>query len=1167
MPRHRGPAGSIPVTSFRLPFVALAAFTLSSGLRAAPDVLVRSIQQYWNLPPAQKTGPVDFELACTVTYYDPEWRMLFVQDDAGDAAYVPYGANAYPFKAGEAIVARGRFLPPSQDVSFEHARIQPRTGPGLAPADVTQEIRDYSRHIRKYVSATGFVDWVRRVDERHMQIAMSIDGLSVSGWVQMEPAVSTPDLIERRVRVEGVYNAKVGPDGHLESLELLIHDIRKIIVLGHLDDEPGFQLPVTPVGSLLGRPAHQLVRVVGAVVARETGRLVRIRDGSGQIDLITGQHRPLSVNDVVEAIGYPVAYGPSWRLENAFFRVYAHPVSAYTAPAGRPIGLAAEVHSLSAEEAAAGRPVKLTGVVTWSHPGAPFFFIADSSGGVQVMRGEAESMVRSPGRNVEVEGVTAMGGFAPVVVARRFDRISDSVLPLARQVSVEHALSGVEEAQWVEMRGYLRRVHREGAWNRLELATATSDFSAVLPATEDVSAMIGSIVGLHGVCAAQVDAGRKLTGVTLWVPGIAYVQVEEAAPADPFTVRLRPLASLGQFETVQSFNRRVRVAGVVLHHDRGRSLWLEDGGQSLLVWSAAAEALQAGDRAEAVGFLGRQAGRIVLREAVVRRSGPGEPPRAFAVRPGADAPLARDGRLVEIEGDLLDEVRIGGDARLTVQAGAVIFGAVLEAADARGAPLPALQAGSRLRLTGVHEVEFDQAGRASGFGLHLRQAGDVAILRAPSWWTRGRILTFTGLLALGVLLFLGWVTVLRRQVRAQTGQLRAQLERETRLQAELARAGKLESLGLLAGGIAHDFNNLLTVLMGNISLIRHESGLSDEARGSLDQAAKAAARARDLTQQLLTFAKGGAPLRAAVSLPEIVREVAEFALRGSRVCGRFDLPADLWPADVDKGQIGQVVQNIVINAMQAMPEGGVVDIALSNREVGGEFAGVLAPGRYLRLDIADHGPGIAAADLARIFDPYFTTKKQGSGLGLATVHSIVKKHAGHIAVESQPGRGTMFHVWLPAAAPGAVARMDAVPATGTPARVPTGGGARVLVMDDEEFIRTLACSILRRHGCQTAGVADGAAALREYRRAREEGEGYDLVILDLTIPGGVGGRQTMEELRKLDPAVKAIVSSGYSNDLVLANYQAHGFRGMISKPYDVADFTDTVDRVLRGERA
>jgi two-component system cell cycle sensor histidine kinase/response regulator CckA len=1168
MLRHSSFAGLLPTRTFRslclLGLATFAPFLLEAEERTAgpaDNLVIRSIRQYWDLSVARKKEPVDVELGCTVTYFDPEWRMLFVQDDEGDAAYVPYGDNAYPFKAGERIVARGRFMPPSQDVSFEHTIITPGTGPALVPVDVTREIRLHSKYASKYVSAEGYVDWVRRVDNGHMQMAMSVEGQGIGCWVQMDPKVSTPDLIDRRVRVECVYNPKVGIDGHLETLEFMIRSFAQITVLGQVDDEPGFRLPVTPIGSLLGRPADQQVRVVGSVVARENGRFVRIRDGSGQIEVMTGQMRPLAVNEMIEAIGYPIAYGPSWRLENALFRAYTKPAALAPLPPGASLGLAADVLGMSAQEAAAGRPVRLTGVVTWSHPSSTFFFITDSSGGICIQRGDSDSMVRSPGRNVEVEGVTAMGAFAPVVVAKRFARVSEAVLPMARQVSVEHALTGVEEAQWVEMRGYLRRIHREGGWNRLELATATSDFTAILPATEDVSAMIGSVIQLRGVCAAEADDQRKLTGIRLWVPGLGYVQVEEPAPDDPFTVPLRPLASLGQFETVHSFNRRVRVAGVVLHQTPGSSLWIEESGHNLLVAARDTPTFQPGDRVEAVGFLGRQAGRIALREAVVRRTGKGEQPRPQGVEPHAPPPAGLDGRLVAIAGQLLDSVQIGRSTQFTLQAGAVIFRAALESA---GSELTGFDHGTLVRLTGVHEIEYDQNGRPAAFILRLRSPADVVVVERPSWWTRDRILAFTGMLALGAFLFLGWNTVLRRQVRRQTGQIREQLERETRLQGELARAGKLESLGLLAGGIAHDFNNLLTVLMGNISLIRGDSGLTPESAESLEQAEKAAGRARDLTQQLLTFAKGGAPIRAAVSLPEIVREVAEFAIRGSKVRCEFDLPGSLWPANVDKGQIGQVVQNIVINAIQAMPEGGVVDIALSNRKVGTELSGVLAPGRYVRLDIADHGPGISAGDLGRIFDPYFTTKKHGSGLGLATVHSIVKKHAGHITAESRIGLGTTFCIWLPAAESAVPFRPEVAPAglRGAPT-----GQARVLVMDDEVFIRNLASSILRRYGHHVTAVEDGVAAVQEYARARAAGEGYDLVILDLTIPGGMGGREAMEELQRIDPAVRAIVSSGYSNDLVLANYQSHGFRGMISKPYDVADFAHAVENVLKGERA
>jgi len=1140
---------------------------LASGVAAwAEDrPLITSIQEYWNLTPAKKAQPHDFELACTVTYFDPDWKILFVQDEQGLGAYVPYGDNPHAFKSGEAILARGQFRPPGIDVSFEHATVTPRDAAArVRPLDATAGISQARRFDNRYVLVEGFVDRIRRSDEKHVQLNVSVNGASVYAWVLVGPKEVTPDLNDRRVRIEGVYNPKIAPDGTLTSLELMVASTTQITALSRLDDEPAFQLPVSAINTVPSRPSDKQIRVMGTVVAREPGRFVRIRDAGGQVDLMTGQMRPLAIGEMIEAIGYPVVNGLQWQLEGAVFRELARPATnPAAADASVPIGLANDVMRLSADEAARGRPVHLTGVVTWSHNNAPFFFVHDSSGGVCVLRGKSTSAVRSPGRNVVVHGVTGVGAFAPVVIATDFDRISEAILPVARQVSIEHAMTGIEEAQWVEMRGYLREVTRNGDWNELEITSGSTDFTAVLPATEDVSAMVGSLVRLHGVCTAEADSRRKLTGIKLWVPGSAYILVEEAAPADPFAVPERPLASLGQYETVQAFNRRLRVTGTVLRQQPGHAINIADGSHSLLVLTQQRLAVQPGDRLEAVGFLGRQGGRLTLSEGICRVAAHGPEPAAQPMEP-RDAPEAGlDGQLVRIEGVLLGATRVGGFVQFTVQAPHKIFEATLDLPDGEFA-LP--ETGGRVALTGVYTVGYDERSQADTFALRLRRPGDITVLESPSWWTRRRILAFTSVLALGVMLFLGWVAMLRRQVQRQTDQIRQQVERESRLQAELTRAGKLESLGLLAGGIAHDFNNLLTVLIGNMSLLRLDTTLGPDSSRSLAQAEKAAARARDLTQQLLTFAKGGAPLRAAVSLPEVVREVAEFALRGAKVRCEFDQRAELWPANVDKGQIGQVVQNIVLNAVQAMPEGGVLKISLQNDVVGAEFAGVLAAGRYVRLEFVDHGPGIAEADLARIFDPYFTTKQKGSGLGLATVHSIVKKHGGHVTVESGAGRGTTFRIWLPAAEVGTPARSETTPAIPPPAAAAGSRSARILVLDDEQFIQDLAGSILRRYGYESKGVADGQAAVAEYVRARDAGQPYDLVILDLTIPGGMGGRQTLEELLKLDPSVKAIVSSGYSNDLVLSDYKGHGFRGMISKPYDVADFAQTVSRVLKGER-
>ncbi|MDF3059716.1 MAG: hypothetical protein K0R17_3931, partial [Rariglobus sp.] len=377
----------------------------------------------------------------------------------------------------------------------------------------------------------------------------------------------------------------------------------------------------------------------------------------------------------------------------------------------------------------------------------------------------------------------------------------------------------------------------------------------------------------------------------------------------------------------------------------------------------------------------------------------------------------------------------------------------------------------------------------------------------------------------------------------------------SRLEGEILRASKLESVGILAGGIAHDFNNLLTVVMGNITLATLDSQAMASAGRWLQDAERGVMRARDLTQQLLTFARGGEPVRSAVRLPEVVTEAAHFALHGSKVRCEFAIEEGLWTAEVDKGQIGQVVQNLVINAMQAMPDGGVMHISMRNQHLANQAVRHLEEGDYLCIVISDTGTGIRPEHLARIFDPYFTTKHSGSGLGLATVYSIIRKHQGHIEVESELGRGTRFRFWLPAVP-------EARPVAAEVAHAPDNLTGRVLFMDDEEPIREMAEALLKRLGFEVTCVSDGHEVMRVYGEAMHNGSRFDLVIMDLTVPGGMGGKEAMAELHKIDPSVKGIVSSGYSSDPVMANYRSYGFRGMVAKPYRLTDLAKAIRSVL-----
>jgi PAS domain S-box-containing protein len=377
-----------------------------------------------------------------------------------------------------------------------------------------------------------------------------------------------------------------------------------------------------------------------------------------------------------------------------------------------------------------------------------------------------------------------------------------------------------------------------------------------------------------------------------------------------------------------------------------------------------------------------------------------------------------------------------------------------------------------------------------------------------------------------------------------------------RVEAELQKALRLESLGVLAGGIAHDFNNILTVILGNASLARLALDPASPAAQQLASAERAVLMAKGLTDQLLVFAKGGAPVKAPASLGDLIRESAGFGVRGSSTRCEFDLPADLWPASVDANQVGRVLSNLALNGAQAMPTGGVLHVAAENLVLASPSPLPIPPGRYVLIRIRDHGTGILPEHLSRIFDPFFTTKQQGSGLGLAIAYSIVKRHGGHLSVESRLGRGTTFFVHLPAS--------DHAPSPALPVhRLPPRGEGRVLVMDDEEEVRKVAASMLRTLGYEPESAADGAEAARLFQAARAAGRPFDAAILDLTIPGGVGGRETIRELLRLDPGARALASSGYSNDPVMSDPAAFGFKGSVLKPYTVAEMGAALARLLK----
>ena len=388
------------------------------------------------------------------------------------------------------------------------------------------------------------------------------------------------------------------------------------------------------------------------------------------------------------------------------------------------------------------------------------------------------------------------------------------------------------------------------------------------------------------------------------------------------------------------------------------------------------------------------------------------------------------------------------------------------------------------------------------------------------------------------------------------------LSDQIKAKKELEKASKVESIAALAGGIAHDYNNLLTAIIGNISLTRATLNPDDNTFSFLSQALTASKAAQDLTQKLITFSKGGEPVKTRTDTAALVKSATEFTLSGSTIKGEYEFPDDLWSVAVDKTQIGHAIHNVILNAREAMQEGGHLKVTAKNTIIEKDLR-TLRPGNYVNISIIDQGEGISENRLEKIFEPYYTTKEfgvqKGTGLGLSISKSIMQKHGGDITVKSKVGLGTTFDFYLPADNSETICKDTILEVEGEGSIF---GNGKILVMDDEKTIRTLTKHMLTHLGYNAEFAQDGKEAIDLYQNAMLCGKPFDAVILDLTIRGGMGGQGAIKKLREIDPNVKGIVSSGYSQDPVMANFRDFGFCGVITKPYTVEEMGKKLYQVL-----
>jgi signal transduction histidine kinase/ActR/RegA family two-component response regulator len=827
----------------------------------------------------------------------------------------------------------------------------------------------------------------------------------------------------------------------------------------------------------------------------------------------------------------------------------------------------AQIKRLSAEQAAQRYPVRVQAVLNMFSVPARTAFIQDSTGGIFVTLSQAPPPFLDQGTEVEVEGVSHPGDFAPSIHAATMRVLSPGDLLPPVEIATPLRIAARDENKWARIKGVARRaLSLANSGIQIDLEVDGQHFPVNVlgdPSPATYSHWIDAELEIEGVLGALFDQNRQLQGFHLIAPSEKFVKVTLPPPAEPFARTASPLGSLFQMRLEDASRHRVKVAGTVSAARLGGSVYIAAGDASLRLRARGASTARAGDRVEAVGFLPLGVKLPVLEEAEVRVLGKGSA-EPLAETSAEDLMTgAMDTRLVRLEAHLVGQRESYGDEVLTLQAGKTVFTAVLE----QPQPFPELEAlrpGSMLRLTGVCDVTWDVTRTPPepvSFRLLLRSPSDIAVVQMASWWTARNTLGVLASMCALVIIVLAWVFVLQRRVNKQTAMLAAKLEYEKQLQEQLSQAQRLESVGRLAGGVAHDFNNLLTVINGYSELALARLNAADPLRTSLEQIRRAGERAAVLTQQLLGFSRKQIIQPKPVNLNAVVTDARGMLqpLLGELIQVHTTLEPELGQVVADTGQIDQILMNLAANARDAMPRGGTLTIETCNIDVGtrrGDAPAQIPPGAYVMLTVTDTGSGMSEAIRKQVFEPFFTTKAVGSGtgLGLATVYGIVKQNRGWIDVQSEIGTGTTFHIWLPRLSGDAVTKSAVVP------QAATRDSERLLVVDDQEDVRKFAVEVLESHGYSVLSAADAESALALMERHPDS---IHLLVTDVVLPG-INGRDLAQRLRASRPAMQVLFTSGYSQDVIAASGVLDPGVSYIAKPYTPGELATKVKEMLAG---
>jgi len=1122
---------------------------------------ITRINEWFLLPIDIRQQDMPIDAVFRVSYYDPYWKMLWVQDDRG-CYYLHTNQATFNFSYGQLLRIRGLYSE-TKGLRAEEKNIEVlETQLNTEPDDITNSVTEFSRFNSKLVALTGYVDRQQNTDPQHDTLSIVCNGYRLTATVLHTDGIPLRHYEGSIIKARGLYNSVADSANGSTQVNLMVSGSEQLSFLHWLRADPAFQLPITPIERISSLSKPSRIHLAGVVQEVLRKSHVELRDKTGQVRILCAQDENLRKGEYIEVMGTPVTKGLQTILQGGLFiRSMQSLTSSDSTDSSQLLRLVGQVQELSSAQAAHGYPVKLTVQCTWSSPAAGYFYAQDASGGMRFILSDTGLSRPQPGDLVQLLGETVASSQDAQVLTHELKVLYTAATPAPIPVNLDQARTGVGANQTVELQALLRGYQRAGEFIELDYLSSLGAFKGLLPATENPASLVGSIVSTRGI--NLVNRSKLRTPeIQLLHNSLADLGVTEPKPRSLEEIARITLPQLALNPPKPGVEHLVRIRGTVTLHQRGSHLYIEEGSEAMRALSNQVEELIPGDTVEVTGLPVWQGDRLVIQEGAYRKSGhqlPGKP--ILPKTPYAPDPEL-DGFLVRVEGRSLDTTNLLLNAGIiNLQNGNLLFSCTLN--DSRRSSLE-IKPGTRLIATGIYHLIQGEGIRPGTFSIELRSPADLEILEAPSWWTPERAMAVVGLFALMLMLTVGWIQLLRKKVYQQTAIIRAQVDKEAKLMAELERSARLESLGLLAGGIAHDFNNMLTVVAGNLTLARMEDGVEQAAGQYLTEAEQGALRARALTQQLLTFARGGNPVRKPEYLPELVEDEVRKAVSHAKVELLFSSEPGLWRAFIDKTQIAQVIHNLVTNALQAMPQGGRLSVNIANHDAETGDAKQQSP-RMVRLQIQDNGEGIDADNLSKIFDPYFSTRKGQRGLGLSLVRSIIKKHDGQLSVTSSRGVGTTFTLILPAANEQAEEARSTRITSGSKPPLGMSERPRILFMDDEAPIRLIAGTLLRKLGYDAVLVADGESAVREHRKSLEEGRPFNLLVFDLAVPEGMGGREALERIHAVDPQALALVSSGYSNDPVMSEPQRFGFAAVLPKPYQVNELARTIDTLLGRE--